>query len=186
MKFVMQGTFSFVWDIAKVIILSLIIIVPVRWFIVQPFFVRGASMEQNYHHGDYLLVDEISYRFNEPERGDVIIFKYPQDTSQFYIKRIIALPGETISLSNNEIRITNDQFPKGILLEEGYIEDYTSGSVNKVLADDEYFVFGDNRDASFDSRRFGPLEEEYIIGKVFLRAWPLDSLGMLQGATYSY
>src|SRR3990167_6622730 len=87
---------SFVWETVKIIALCIAIILPIRYYLVQPFFVRGASMEPNLENGDYLLVDEISYRFDEPKRGDTIVFRYPADPSQFYIKRIIGLPDETV------------------------------------------------------------------------------------------
>ena len=95
----------FVWETIKVVVVSLAIILPIRYYLVQPFFVKGASMEANFEDGDYLLVDEISYRFSEPARGDVIIFRYPEDRSQFFIKRIIGLPGETVEIKSNKVTI---------------------------------------------------------------------------------
>lgn len=179
-----KGIFSFVWDIAKVIILSLIIIIPVRWFIVQPFFVRGASMEPTYDHGDYLLVDEISYRFEEPQRGDVIVFRFPNDTSQFYIKRIIALPEETIVIREGSVRIINQEHPEGFFLREAYLEESTLSELEITLEDDEYFVLGDNRNASYDSRKWGVLGRKFIVGRAFLRAWPFDRFDLLKTPVY--
>src|SRR3989344_2860166 len=92
---------SFFWEVIKMVVLSLAIIVPIRYFLVQPFFVKGASMEDDFHNGDYVLIDELSYRFHSPERGEVVVFRFPQDPSQFFIKRIIGLPGETIQIRNN-------------------------------------------------------------------------------------
>src|SRR3989338_5283921 len=92
---------AFIWETAKIIIISLAIIIPIRYYLVQPFFVKGASMEENFHDGDYLLIDEISYRLEVPRRGDVIVFRYPENQTQFYIKRIIGLPGETVEIKNN-------------------------------------------------------------------------------------
>lgn len=180
-----KGFIAFITDITKIVIISLIIIIPVRYFIVQPFFVRGASMEPTYNQGDYLLVDELSYRFSEPLRGDVIIFKFPNDTTQFYIKRIIGLPKETISINNGRVIIKNGAVPQGFVLDESYLlEGFVNGSVEIKLDNNEYFVLGDNRGASHDSRRWGPLQRNFIIGKVFLRAWPLSNFSLIKTPTY--
>ncbi|OGZ61096.1 MAG: signal peptidase I [Candidatus Spechtbacteria bacterium RIFCSPLOWO2_01_FULL_43_12] len=184
-KSLVGGIVSFSWDIVKIIIISLVIIVPIRYFLVQPFFVRGASMDPSYHQGDYLLVDEISYRFGDPERGSVIIFKFPGNPSVFYIKRIIGLPGETITIRDGEVIIKNEQSPEGFVLEEKYIKEPFSDDMNVVLGDGEYFVLGDNRNASHDSRRWGALHESFIVGRVFLRAWPLDDVGLIIEPVYS-
>src|SRR3989344_2413481 len=102
----------FIWETIKVVVISLAIILPIRYYLVQPFFVKGASMEPNFEDGDYLLVDELSYRFYAPERGDVVIFRYPLDQSQFFIKRIIGLPSETIEIKNNTVTIYNKNKPE--------------------------------------------------------------------------
>lgn len=175
----------FLGDIVKIIIISLLIIVPIRYFLVQPFFVRGSSMEPIYSHGDYLLVDEISYRLTEPSRGDVIIFKFPGDPSTFYIKRVIGLPGETIAIQSGKIRIKDDEASEGFVIEENYIKEPFLGDTEVVLGDGEYFVLGDNRNASHDSRRWGTLNESFIVGRVFLRAWPLESIEFIKKPVYS-
>ena len=175
----------FLLDIIKIIIISLLIIVPIRYFLVQPFFVRGASMEPSYHNGDYLLIDEISYRFSDPNRGDVIIFKFPGDPSIFYIKRIIGLPGETVIILNGQIIIKNEESPEGFILKEKYIEELFSGDMEIILDYNDYFVLGDNRNASHDSRRWGSLNVSLIIGKVFLRALPLGDIGLTNEPVYS-
>ncbi|MFH0906756.1 MAG: signal peptidase I [bacterium] len=174
----MKKVFVYIWEIAKIVIISLAIIIPVRFYLIQPFFVRGASMEPNFDNGEYLVIDEISYRLNEPQRGEVIVFKYPLDISQYYIKRIIGLPGETIEIKNKEIIIYNSEFPNGRLLDESsYLtsEIDTYGNIIIELNQEEYFVLGDNRQRSSDSRQWGKLPQEYIIGRVWLRAWPFDS-----------
>jgi signal peptidase I len=180
-----DGLFAFLGDIAKVIILSLIIIIPIRYFVVQPFFVRGASMEPTYDNGDYLLVDEVSYRFSEVGRGDVIIFRFPPDPSQFYIKRVVGLPGETVTVREGAVVVVNDANPEGFMLQEAYLEEKTSGDTTLALADGEYFVLGDNRDASFDSRSWGALPRRDIVGRVFLRAWPFDRLDLVDEPQYA-
>src|SRR3989344_4060631 len=96
---------SFFWETIKIVVISLIIILPIRYFIVQPFFVKGASMESNFEDGDYIFVDELSYGFGDPERGDVVIFRYPLDQSQFFIKRVIGLPNETVEIKEGKVII---------------------------------------------------------------------------------
>jgi signal peptidase I len=172
----MKKFFQLVWETAKIVIFSLAIIIPVRYFLIQPFFVKGASMEPNFDNGQYLIIDELSYRFSEPARGQVIVFKYPDDPSQFYIKRIIGMPSETIEVKNGQVIIYNKQWPEGQILDEsGYLQDFfTTGNYKVSLKNDEFFVMGDNRSASYDSRLWGPLNKKFIIGRVWLRAWPVQ------------
>ncbi len=177
-----QYILSFIWETAKIVIISLLIIIPIRYFLFQPFFVRGASMEPNFENGEYLIIDEISYRFTNPERGDVIIFRYPKDPSQYYIKRIIAMPNEVIKINNGKVIIFNEQNPTGLELEESYLEEgnqFTPGNIEVSLDGNEYFVLGDNRQASSDSRRWGPVPEHYIIGQAWIRAWPFNRVKIL-------
>jgi signal peptidase I len=155
----------------------MVIIVPIRYFVVQPFFVRGASMEPNFHDGEYLVVDQLSYRFREPRRGEVVVFRYPQDHSQFFIKRIIGLPGESIAVQDGKVIIRTSAYPSGVELNErSYISPAirTGGQTNMTLGPNEYFVLGDNRPASSDSRAWGVVGRDEVIGKAWIRAWPLD------------
>jgi len=177
---------AFVWETIKVVVLSLAIILPIRYYLVQPFFVKGASMESNFEDGDYLLIDEISYRFSEPVRGDVIVFRYPEDRSQFFIKRIIGMPGETIEVKNNKVIIYNAESTDGFALVEDYLDtnQETLGNLLTRLDDNEYFVLGDNRLASSDSRRWGPVNRTLITGKAFLRAWPFAKFDKIEGINY--
>lgn len=172
---------AFIWETAKIVVISLAIILPIRYYLVQPFFVKGASMEPNFEDGDYLLIDEISYRFNQPERGDVIIFRYPQDTSQFFIKRIIGLPEETVEIKNNKVTIFNKKTPQGFLLDEKYLSSnqQTLGDMVVKLDDNDYFVLGDNRLQSSDSRRWGTVNKTLIVGRAFLRPWPINRMSKL-------
>jgi len=167
----MKEILLFFWEIIKIVILALLIVIPIRYFVFQPFVIKGNSMEPNFHQGNYLIVDEISYRFNEPQRGDVIVFRYPRDTSQRFIKRIIGLPGETVEMQQEKINVINGVENRSID-ESGY-ELKESHTDNLVLyhKETEYFVLGDNRVASFDSRKWGALSENYIIGKVILKTW---------------
>lgn len=177
---------DFFLDIAKVVIIALIIIIPIRFFIVQPFFVRGASMEPTYSQGDYLLIDEISYRFSEPARGDVIIFHPPVERSQFFIKRIIGLPGESVRIENGSVTIVNKEAPQGIILHEDYLAENTSGTSEITLGQEEYFALGDNRSSSFDSRSWGALKRDLILGKAFLRAWPFNNFDFIADVEYKF
>ncbi|MEK7154414.1 MAG: signal peptidase I [Patescibacteria group bacterium] len=181
-----QETLIFVWETIKVVIISLAIIIPIRYFLVQPFFVKGASMEATFDDGDYILIDEISYRFKEPSRGDVIIFRYPLDQSQFFIKRVVGLPEETVEIKNDRVIIYNKQRPEGFALNEPYLMpgQNTTGSLRIKLDPNEYFVLGDNRLQSSDSRRWGPVNRSLITGRVFLRAWPINKFGELPETNY--
>jgi signal peptidase I len=166
---------EFTWEILKIVIISLAIIVPIRYFLIQPFFVNGASMEPNFQNGDYLIVDEISYRFDAPERGDVVIFRYPLDPSQFFIKRVIGLPGENIKVEDGKVFINGK-----VLDESKYLQNIdTAGSIEVKLAENEYFVLGDNRQASSDSRKWGEVDKKFIIGRAWLRAWPFNRAGVV-------
>jgi signal peptidase I len=177
---------DFSFETIKVVIISLIVIVGIRSFVMQPFFVSGKSMEPNFHDGDYLIIDEFSYRFNEPKRGDVIIFHYPNNPKEFYIKRIVCLPGEKIEIMDNIITIYNAENLSGFKLDEAYIssETQTIGNYVKELKNDEYYVLGDNRTASADSRVWGVLEEHFIVGRAWIRAWPFGDFSVFEEATY--
>lgn len=181
---------SFVLEIFKTIIISLAIILPIRYFIIQPFMVEGASMQPNFHNKDYLIVNEISYRFTEPERGEVIVLKNPDNPKQFFIKRIVALPGETIKIENGNVYIKKvgaDNFAQ--INETNYLpEDLkTFGSADPIqLKSDQYFVMGDNRGNSRDSRVFGPLKRNLIIGKVLFRGYPFDNISVFDFDNYNF
>jgi signal peptidase I len=181
----MRGFLLFIWDISKIIIIALLIVLPIRYFVFQPFFVRGESMEPNFHNGDYLIIDELSYQFRAPQRGEVIVFKYPSDPSQRYIKRIVGLPGETISIQDGQVFIFQDGINQ-LLEETEYLSQFvqTAGDVQTALDKNEYFVLGDNRSLSADSRRWGALPEENIIGRVFFRAWPFAVLAKIEAPAY--
>jgi len=179
----------FLWEIIKIAAVTLIIVVPVRYFLFQPFFVKGASMEPNFEDGQYLIVDELSYHLREPQRGEVVIFRYPQDPKQFYIKRLIGLPGETIEINEGQVKVYNQKNPTGFILEESsYLgkNTVTYGQVKITLKEGEYFVLGYNRQASFDSRRWGILPKKNIIGRALLRAWPPQDALWLSAPQYNY
>ncbi len=169
---------NFFKEIIKFIIIALIIIIPVRKFIAQPFIVSGPSMDPTFVTGQYLIVDRLSYRFQPPQRNDVIVFKYPNNPKIFYIKRIIGLPGETVSVNSGKVTITNKENPAGFELNEDYIAKThrVSDTFTITLTDNDYFVMGDNRAESSDSRQWGPLDKKFIVGRPFFRLIPLDIL----------
>ena len=171
----------FIWELVKVIVISLVIIVPIRYFLIKPFYVKGASMEPNYFNKQYLIIDEISYRLATPSRGDVVVFKYPLDQRQYFIKRVIGLPTERVTIADGEIKIYNTINPNGKIVAEPYIPAgvQTLGQVDVTLTAEQYFLLGDNRMASLDSRVFGPVQRQLIIGRTLLRGWPLDQFGLL-------
>ncbi|MBM3255913.1 MAG: signal peptidase I [Candidatus Moranbacteria bacterium] len=171
-----------VLETAQVILFSLAIVLVVRAYLIQPFLVKGASMEPNFQDGNYLIIDEISYRLRQPERGEVVVFKYPRDPKQYFIKRIVGLPKERIEIKDQKIKIYNGEFPEGKELDESYLEkeSITKGNITVQLGAQEYFVLGDNRQQSSDSRFWGPLPKEFIIGRTWLRAWPLDEISIFK------
>jgi signal peptidase I len=172
---------SVLWkETIKFLIIAIAIVLPIRIFIAQPFIVSGASMEPTFHNGEYLIIDEISYRFKEPVRGEVIVFRYPLDREKFFIKRIIGLPQDTISIKDGKVSILNAE--KGTL---DLTEDYTSSNIGETLTESlgegEYFVLGDNRGSSSDSRVWGKLKRKDIIGRPVLRLLPLSRIGVFPG-----
>lgn len=165
-------TATFFLELIKIVILAGVTIGVVRYFLFKPFYVKGQSMEPNYLEKDYLIIDELSYRFREPQRGEVVVFKAPITNKDFYLKRILGLPGERIKIEDKKVIIYNDDHPQGIVVEELYLDENTSGSIIQTLGPDQYFVMGDNRDSSYDSRRFGPIDRKNIVGRSLLRGWP--------------
>ncbi len=183
----LQSVGAFIWDLVKILIIALIIIVPFRMFVAEPFVVSGSSMLPNFQNHNYLIVDRLSYITGAPKRGDVIVLLYPKDTSQFFIKRIIGLPGDTVELENGYVVIKNSQWPQGQRLAEPYLPDQseTFGSPDPVvLGSGEYFVLGDNRTASSDSRVWGILPRNDIVGRVWVRIYPFSDAGFIKTPTY--
>ena len=181
---------SLVWEFVKIAVVSLAIILPIRYFLAEPFYVKGASMEPNFEDHQYLIVDRLDYRLTTPARGEVVVFRYPKDPQEYYIKRIIGLPGETVEVKNDKVYIYNQQHPEGWELPEEYLTnsvltDPTNPLYTRVeLQPDEYFVLGDNRGASQDSRFFGPVNKTFFIGRVIFRGWPFDKAGVLPSVQY--
>jgi signal peptidase I len=185
----LKGFFGFVFELIKIVVISLVIIIPVRYFLVQPFYVKGASMEPNFYDHEYLIIDEISYRFQEPARGDIVVFRYPRNPQEYFIKRLIGLPGEEVQIRDGDVFVYNDEHKDGLKLEESYlppqVKTYGFSEEKIELGDNEYFVLGDNRNSSKDSRSFGPVDRSYITGRVLLRGWPFDRVKFFEAPDYS-
>jgi signal peptidase I len=181
---IFKNLFKILYELIKIVCFTLAIFFLVRYLLIQPFIVDGNSMEPNFHHNEYLLIEKISYRFRDPQRGDVIIFQ-PPNKKIYYIKRIIGLPGEKIVL-NGGVKIYNKQHPEGITLNEPYLKPYsvTNGEISLTLKSDEYFVLGDNRENSSDSREFGALPRKNIAGKVFITIFPFSNFGLTHRLSY--
>lgn len=169
-------------EIVRFALIALLIVLPLRWFVAQPFIVSGASMETTFHDNEYLIVDQLTYHFDEPERGDVIVFRYPKDHSKFFIKRIIGIPGDTVIIDGSTVTIVNEEYPQGKTLTENYISSMVKGGNYTVeLKEDEYFVMGDNRDHSSDSRMWGALNRDEIVGRALFRLFPPTKAAVLPG-----
>jgi len=177
-KYAQAGGIFFL-EIVKVAVLAGITIAFVRYFLFKPFYVKGASMEPNFYESEYLLIDELSYRFHEPVRGEVIVFKYPDNPKEHFLKRIVGLPGERVKVAEGQVIIYNEEYPEGFTLDESYLpaDLDMAGEMPKVeLQNNEYFVLGDNRNNSYDSRRFGPITTDAFVGRVWFRGWPFSRM----------
>lgn len=159
------------------------VLICVRLFIAEPFLVYGSSMEPNFETGDYLIIDELSYKFGSPKRGDVIVLIPPDQPNKHFIKRIIGLPGEKIIVKNKTVTIINKEHPEGLLLDEPYVTFQSEREATHDLSENEYFVMGDNRAVSFDSRSWGPLPAKNITGKAMVRLYPFNQIGVIQGVS---
>ncbi len=174
--------FGFAFELVKILFLALLIIIPLRYYLVQPFFVNGSSMKPSFSSGDYLIINEIGYRFHEPKRGEVVIFRPPDGQKTFYIKRLIGLPGEKVEIKGGQVFINENKISEEIYLSE---DEETDGNTELELKNNEYFVLGDNRDGSSDSRQWGTITREEIIGKVWLRVFPFSESGVFELPNYN-
>lgn len=178
-------------DLTETLVIGFSLFLVVYLFFMQPHQVNGHSMDPNFQTGEYVLTDKISYRFRKPIRGEVIVFHAPssahcqEGTGCDFIKRIIGLPGEQIEVKNNGIYVNN------VKLDEAYIPpgfETTAGQYTRdkviVLNSDEYFVSGDNRPYSSDSRAWGPITFDEIVGRAFFIYWPPSAMGGIEEVTY--
>jgi signal peptidase I len=178
---------SFVLELAKIVLVALAIVIPIRFFILQPFTVRGASMEPNFHDNEYLIIDEISYRLHPPRRGDVVVLHNPSLTTEFFIKRVIGLPGERVVVTDGTVRVFQKDGTGGLIDESAYLPAgrVTFGDIDVTLASDEVYLLGDNRPASLDSRSFGPIKLNELVGRTAIRAWPITKAAVFATPTIS-
>ena len=174
------------WELVRFALIALIIVIPIRLFIAEPFIVSGTSMVPTFQNNNYLIIDKISYELGTPHRGDVVVFHYPKNPSQFFIKRIVGLPGETVDVNSalNQVTITNAANPNGFNLDESFIQNMYVGGINGhiVLGAGQYYVLGDNRIASSDSRYWGPVSKNLLVGRVFLRLLPITDIDVWPGS----
>lgn len=169
----MKAFWSSAWEILEIVLVSVVTVFLIRSFLVQPFLVSGASMEPTFDNRDYLIIDEITYRFREPERGEVVVFRYPKDPKVYFIKRIIGLPGERVVIKDGHVSVYNGD-------REMKIAGETNGLVDKKLGPEEYFVLGDNRYNSFDSRNWGPVSKKDIVGLARFKIFPISEFGIIK------
>ncbi|MFA9262563.1 MAG: signal peptidase I [Undibacterium sp.] len=188
------STGALLMEMVKVLALAALVIIPIRAFLFQPFFVQGSSMEPNFDDGEYLVVSEFGYKytkipvvnmevhpFRELVRQEPVVFRFPKDPKQFFIKRVIGLPGESVEIKKGKVYIYNKIHPDGYELDESAYLDpalKTSDLPKTAVGESEYFVMGDNRTFSYDSRAFGPIEKTAVIGEVLLRAWPISEFAL--------
>ncbi|MFC1653864.1 signal peptidase I [Patescibacteria group bacterium] len=184
---------GFFMDIIETSVAALSIFLVVYLFLMQPHQVNGNSMYPSFEDREYLMTDKISYRTGDPKRGDIVVFHAPPSahcpsgTGCDFIKRVIGLPGEVVEVTRGQIYLNNqplaeEYLPDSFVTHPGYFT--SSGPV--VVPPGEYFVVGDNRNHSSDSRAFGFVPKENIVGKVFFRYWPLDRMGGISAADYDF
>lgn len=178
-------------EFVKVFIVAVALILPVRLFLIQPFYVHGQSMEPNFIESDYLIIDKISLRFAPLQRGEVIVFLHrnPRFGTQprYLIKRVIGLPGEKVGIADGTLTIFNTEKPQGFMLDE---EQYHPRSIDglfdeRALGADEYYVLGDNRPVSEDSENFGPVKSTQIVGRVWIRGFPFQRAAIFSKPSYA-
>ncbi|KKS23490.1 MAG: Signal peptidase I [Candidatus Nomurabacteria bacterium GW2011_GWC2_41_8] len=169
------------WELVRFAFIALIIVIPIRVFIVEPFVVSGNSMVPTFENGDYLIIDKISYELGNIKRNDVAVFRYPNDPTKFFIKRIIGLPNETVDIKGNDVTITDGKSKESFRLDQPFVKNPANNDTHLELKKDEYFVMGDNRNASSDSRYWGAVKRNLLSGRAFLRLLPIGKIDLLPG-----
>jgi len=179
---------SFIGELLQIVVFAISIFLFVYLLVLQPHKIKGESMEPNFHNSEYLLTDKVSYRFGDPERGDVIVFKAPPSYTDEFIKRVIAIPGETVMVKDGHVyvngnQINEDYIPNNFVTRPGQ---YAQEGVEITVGENEYFVLGDNRDHSLDSRVLGTIGKEYITGRAWLVYWPINQIGVITAPIYAF
>lgn len=178
---VTQGRFKPFIENALYVLGAVLLAFLIQTFVVRPFIVNGISMDPTFKHRDYVLIDQMKYKKNEPQRGDVIVFRAPPEPEKFYIKRVIGLPNETVEINGTQITIKNTMHPNGLKLSEPFIAHPQENNLSIKVPEGEYFVMGDNRSGSYDSRIWGTLPKEEIRGRAWFRLFPFNSIDYLPG-----
>ncbi len=182
-----QTSFGKVIENILYIIGAILLAVLIQAFIIRPFIVSGTSMDPNIKDKQYLIIDEVTYHIHGPQRGDVIVFKAPPQPSEYYIKRVIGLPGDTVKITGGKVTIINTAHPQGFTLNEPYITHTIDDSGTYVVPQNNYFVMGDNRSGSYDSRAWGMLPIANIRGRALVRLLPVNAISALPGKeTYEH
>ncbi len=178
---------TFFLDAIETVVIALAIFVVIYLFLIQPHQVKGNSMHPNFIDGEYILTDKISYRFRPPQRGDVVVFKAPKDHEIDFIKRIIGLPGEVVKVSGGFIYVNDKQLPETYLPKDYVAKpgSFLTSDQNAIVPPGNYFVLGDNRSHSSDSREWGFVKKEEIIGRAWFRYWPISQLGFVPKVKYT-
>jgi len=176
----------FFLELVKVAVLAAVVIVFIRHFLFKPFYVRGASMEPNFYNKEYLIIDELSYRLRDPQRGEVVVFEYSGTPKDYFLKRIVGLPGERVKVSDGQVIVYNKEYPEGLALKEIYLTDSLATAGERIISlkQDEYFVLGDNRPNSFDSRRFGAVVKDQFVGRAIFRGWPFNRIEIIKAPEF--
>lgn len=178
----------YIWESFKVLAVAGITVFLIRYFLFKPFYVKGMSMEPTFQENDYLIIDELSYRLRSPVRGEVVVFKHFDVEKDYYLKRVIGLPGERVKVADGKVTVYNQSHPEGIIIQESYLDKdlITLGEKNISLGSDEYFVLGDNRMNSFDSRKFGAVDRDLFVGRVIVRGWPLSKVQSIKAPQFNF
>lgn len=180
------GTWGVIWETVRYALVAALIIIPIRTFIAQPFVVSGNSMYPTFHNSEYLIVNELAKYEDSYERGDVVILRYPLDPSKYFIKRIIGLPGETVTIKNGTVSVSSSANPTPVVLKEPYVKNPKDDTSSRTLSGDEYFVMGDNRAQSSDSRVWGPVPKNLMDGKALVRLFPFSQIALHPGSLESF
>ncbi len=171
-----EGKKSVVGEFFESIIIAVVLATLIRLFLFQPFFIPSGSMEPTLRPGDRIIVNKIIYRLTEPRRGDVLVFRYPLDPQKDYIKRVVGLGGETVGARNGELIINNQVVPEPYLPAGLAFNDF--GPIQ--VPGESFFMMGDNRNNSQDSRVWGPVPANHVVGKAVLIFWPLNRIGLIR------
>lgn len=181
-----QGGKTLTRELIEFVLLIVLVVLPFRYFVAEPYIVSGVSMSETFETGHYLIINKFWHKISQPERGDVLVFRSPIEEDKFYIKRVIGLPGETVSITQSRVAVTTESGETIVLEEDSYTSNPTFANVEVSLEEGEYFMMGDNRAQSFDSRAWGPLDESMIRGEPIIRLYPFSQINTMPGRYHNY